>query len=78
MTWPLARYAGRAIPGDSFDGWQNYWNLWWVKKALLELLLSPFQTDYLFYPTGVDLYFHTLNIFNGLIHFDGWRKDLVV
>jgi len=67
MTWPLATRAGQAIPGDSFDGWQNYWNLWWVKKALLETFQNPFHTDYLFYPTGVDLYFHTLNIFNGLI-----------
>ncbi|MGQ9584691.1 MAG: hypothetical protein ACUVXG_04770 [Anaerolineae bacterium] len=67
MTWPLAAQVGRAIPGDGFDGWQNFWNLWWVKKALLELQQNPFHTDYLFYPTGVDLYFHTLNIFNGLI-----------
>ncbi|MBC7225454.1 MAG: hypothetical protein H5T59_14470, partial [Anaerolineae bacterium] len=30
MTWPLVTVLGQAIPGDGFDGWQNYWNLWWV------------------------------------------------
>lgn len=67
MTWPLATVLGEAIPGDGFDGWQNLWNLWWVKKALLDLHQTPFHSDYIFYPTGVDLYFHTLNIFNGLV-----------
>ncbi len=66
MTWPLATQWATAIPGDGFDGWQNYWNLWWVKEALLRLHTNPFFTDYLYYPTGVSLYFHTLNIFNGL------------
>ena len=33
MTYPLvARWPH--IPGDGFDGWQNYWNLWWVAAAL--------------------------------------------
>lgn len=67
MTWPLVTHLTNAIPGDSFDGWQNYWNLWWVKTALLDGLRSPFVTDLLYYPTGVNLYFHTLNPFNGLL-----------
>jgi hypothetical protein len=67
MTWPLARNWTTAIPGDSFDGWQNYWNLWWLKVALVERQQNPFFTDLLYYPTGVGLYFHTLNPFNGLV-----------
>lgn len=66
MTWPLAVQFTTAIPGDGFDGWQNYWNLWWVKLALVDRRQSPYTTDLLYYPTGVDLYFHTLNPFNGL------------
>jgi hypothetical protein len=66
MTFPLATEFTTAIPGDGFDGWQNYWNLWWVKKALLDLGTNPFFCDYVYYPTGASLYFHTLNIFNGL------------
>lgn len=67
MTWPLATEFTTAIPGDSFDGWQNYWNLWWVKVALVDQLQNPYVTDLLYYPTGVTLYFHTLNPFNALI-----------
>ncbi|HXV97292.1 MAG TPA: hypothetical protein VEC93_02645, partial [Anaerolineae bacterium] len=66
MTWPTILHLTGGIPGDGFDGWQNYWNLWWVKKALLELGTSPFFTDYLYSPQGASLLFHTLNIFNGL------------
>jgi len=67
LTWPLARHLGDAIPGDSFDGWQNFWNLWWVKVALLEQHTSPYFTDLLYHPTGVSLWFQTLNIFNGIV-----------
>jgi hypothetical protein len=56
-----------AIPGDGFDGWQNYWNLWWVKTAALDLHQSPYFTQYLYYPTGYGLLFQTLNIFNALL-----------
>lgn len=65
LTWPLAKYFGRAIPGDGFDGWQNFWNLWWVKQAVLVEHTHPWFTDLLYYPTGVGLLFHTLNAFNG-------------
>jgi hypothetical protein len=66
MTYPLVREVGRAIPGDGFDGWQNVWNLWWVKRALLVEGTNPYFTRFIDYPNGVYLYFHTLNIFNGL------------
>ena len=67
MTWPLLTHFTTAIPGDSFDGWQNYWNLWWVKVALVDQLHSPLFTPLLYAPTGVGLYFHTLNPFNGAL-----------
>ncbi len=65
MTYPLAARFAQAIPGDSFDGWQNYWNLWWVRVALLVEHTHPWFTDLLYHPTGVGLLFHTLNGFNG-------------
>ncbi len=67
MTWPLLLHFNSAIPGDGFDGWQNYWNLWWTKIALIDQVRNPLITDLLYYPTGVGLYFHTLNPFNGLL-----------
>jgi len=67
LTFPLVMQFSSAIPGDGFDGWQNYWNLWWMKVSLLDQHHLPFATDILYHPTGVDLYFHTLNPFNGLL-----------
>lgn len=66
MTYPLVLKFSSAIPGDSFDGWQNYWNLWWVKTALVDRIAWPWFTDLLYHPTGVGLLFHTLNAFNGV------------
>lgn len=66
MTWPAVLHLTGGIPGDGFDGWQNYWNLWWVKRALLIEATNPYFTHLLDAPNGVNLLFHTLNIFNGL------------
>ncbi len=66
MTWPLARQLGTAIPGDSFDGWQNVWNLWWMREAWLVQHSSAYVTSLLHAPTGVDLRFQTMAPFNGL------------
>jgi hypothetical protein len=67
LTWPLVRQFGSAIPGDSFDGWQNVWNLWWMRESWLVRHASPYFTPILHYPTGVDLRFQTMAPFNGLV-----------
>jgi hypothetical protein len=71
FTWPLALNllpgAGTLIPGVMIeDRDQNLWNLWWVREAVLQGR-NPFVTDMIWYPTGVTLYYHTLNAFNGLL-----------
>jgi hypothetical protein len=66
MTWPLAQQLGTAIPGDGFDGWQNVWNLWWMREAWLVQHNSAYVTSLLHAPTGVDLRFQTMAPFNGL------------
>ena len=60
-TYPLAVRAGTALPAAG-DSWQFYWNLWWVKRALVDLHVSPFFTPDLFFPNGASLYFDTLNL----------------
>ncbi|MCA1554622.1 MAG: hypothetical protein LC737_09610, partial [Chloroflexi bacterium] len=66
FTYPLPLHLATTIPGDGYDGFQNYWNLWWVRRAFLDLNTSPFFTRELYYPTGASLLFHTLNVFNGV------------
>jgi len=67
LTYPLISGISTHLGADSGDGWQNVWNLWWMKKAVTELRTSPFFTAYLHHPLGTDLSLHTLNPFNGLI-----------
>ena len=66
MTFPLVLSWHTALPAGYGDIWQNYWNLWWWKQCLLEGV-SPFQTQYLFFPHGTDLVFHTHSPFNQVL-----------
>jgi hypothetical protein len=54
--WPPTRLSD--FPYDFTDGYIFLWNFWWTKKALVDLV-NPFYTDYLFYPAGTDLSFHS-------------------
>jgi len=54
------------IAGHGGDGFQNLWNMWWFKHALLSGH-NPYFTDMLHYPHGHTLLFHTLNPFNCLL-----------
>ncbi len=81
FTWPLVlNLTGQNLNhypyviDRVFDRDQNLWNMWWLKKALLDFQINPFQTNYLFYPYGTNLYLHTFSPFNGLLAlpFYGW------
>ena len=65
-TYPLVLRSSSAIPRGA-DSWQNYWNLWWVKRALLEQHINPYFTPDLYFPYGATLYFHTLNLLQAVI-----------
>jgi hypothetical protein len=59
LTWPLALDLGRAVPLGNNDLWQNYWNFWWWKTALLERHDLPGHTDLIYQPGEASLAFHT-------------------
>lgn len=65
-TWPLTGRLQGWVPGTG-DWGQNLWALWWTRQALLVLGQSPFFTRYLFYPEGVSLLFHPLDVSDGLL-----------
>ena len=67
MTFPLVLHFRSALPAGSGDVWQNYWNFWWWKTALIELHQSPNHSQYLFHPSGADLIFHTHSPFNMIV-----------
>lgn len=70
MTYPLVFHLTTHIPGEIpggvGDGHQNLWNIWHFKKRLLSFQ-NPFYTNYLYYPIGVKLIFHTYGVFNNLL-----------
>lgn len=71
FTWPLVL---NFLPGSTnmapgtliVDRDQILWDLWWVGRAI-GTGHNPFVTDFIWYPTPVSLYYHTLNLFNGLL-----------
>ncbi len=67
FTWPLPLHFATHVPGDGGDDPALTWNLWWVKHALLDLRISPFYCQHMFYPIGVNLAFYTLTVLNGVL-----------
>ncbi len=65
FTYPVAFSAADKIPGMG-DVYFYLWDLWWFKTALLNLS-SPYYTDYLFYPIGINLAFSAITPFNGIL-----------
>jgi len=65
-TYPLVLHLRTAIPGAD-DAFQFYWNLWWVKRALVVLHVNPYAIGDLYFPYGAHLYFHTLNLLQDVI-----------
>jgi len=67
LTWPLVTHFTSHVPGDGGDDPALYWNLWWVKHALLDRARNPFACDAMFYPIGINLAFYTLTVLNGVL-----------
>ncbi len=60
---------GRGFPGGpvaAIDGWQHVWHVWWAERALASGA-NPFVMPLLFFPGGVNLALHPLNLSNGLL-----------
>jgi hypothetical protein len=67
LTWPAAARFTTHILADDGDGFQMYWNVWWVRHALLGGADHPFTTHLLFYPETPSLLTHSLHPFAGLL-----------
>ncbi len=67
LTWPLIENFHTHWFADAGDGLQNYWNLWWVDKAVTDLHQLPWHTRWLHYPDGALMLAQTMNSFNGFV-----------
>ncbi len=61
-TYPLIANFSTKMFGWGGDRYIYLWNMWWMKKALLDLHTNPLYTDYLFYPRGISLAFHDFSL----------------
>jgi hypothetical protein len=67
FSYPLlTHFSTDFFCGDN-DGYQNIWNIWWVRKSIVELHQLPWYTTWLHYPNGTSLIGHTLAPFDGLL-----------
>jgi len=66
MTWPLMPRISTHLAGGDVDVLINPWADWWTRKAISEDL-DLYYTDYLFYPRGTSLVFHSFSHLNTAI-----------
>ncbi len=69
VTFPMPLRLTRGIAGNQFgavDGFLGIWNIWWTAQAVTQLR-DPFFTPLLFHPQGLDLFWQTLSLPQGLI-----------
>ncbi len=67
LTWPHVLTFRTDIWTGPGDGLQMVWNIWWVDKALTDLIQSPWRTTFLHFPDGVGLYVHTMHPLKGIM-----------
>ncbi len=67
LTYPLALHLNTHIPGHDTDGPAQTWSLWWTRYAVMDLGHTPFTTDYIFYPLGLNLVAYTPVFLNGIL-----------
>jgi len=55
MTWPLAFRMADSVPGWPGDNAFCVWLIWWFKRALLDLHISPYVNPFVYFPEGFEL-----------------------
>ena len=66
LTLPLPCNMRDTLAGCSSDVYINPWADWWTRKALTEGL-DFYHTDYMFYPQGASLVFHSFSHANTVV-----------
>jgi hypothetical protein len=66
LTYPLVCQMNTVLIGSSSDVYINPWADWWTRKTLNEGL-DFYHTDYIFYPQGASLVFHSFSHTNTAI-----------
>jgi len=62
----LSSLGHRTFPSTTSDNYANFWNLFWMKKSMVEWS-DPFFTHDLYYPTGTSLAFTEFGPLYGIL-----------
>jgi len=57
---------GQIMCGHGADPYGSIWLVWWFNKAITQLKTNPYFTNYIFYPVGTSLAYHSVTPFNSL------------
>lgn len=68
FTYPLIGNISTHITGDGNDGPIFIWNAWWFGQSV-DTHSSLFYTNYILYPKGADLLFHTHTLVHDFLIF---------
>lgn len=63
-AWPVLTNLDSVIIGHDNDVYINPWADWWTQKALTDPTISIWYTDFIFYPYGANLVYHSFSHFN--------------
>jgi hypothetical protein len=66
-AWPVVSNLNGVIIGLDNDVYINPWADWWTAKALTDPNLSFWYTNYLFYPNGASLVYHSFSHLNTVV-----------
>ncbi|HIP72594.1 MAG TPA: hypothetical protein EYH05_14510, partial [Anaerolineae bacterium] len=66
-AWPVISNLNGVIIGQDNDVYNNIWVDWWTLKALTDPQLSLWQTNYILYPQGANLIYHSFSHLTTLV-----------
>jgi len=64
MTYPLVAILSHGVLGPPGDNLEYLYKLWWFKRSLFDLHVSPFFNPNVFYPSGYYLALHEMSLAN--------------
>jgi hypothetical protein len=68
FSWPLALHLTDHTFGTlTYDRDQNLWTLWWTQQALLNFHVTPYFTNFIYYPNGISLFLYPNNLTTAIL-----------
>jgi len=64
ISYPILGSFSSTLIGPPEDNLQFYWNYWWMTENVMNGTGSLMFTNYLFFPEGAQLYYHSWTFYN--------------